>query len=392
MILSLFYKHRKGILAKFRLFIKPQHKTLRSSLAFFLLFGTLFTPLRAEAGLFSSLLGDQAFAGTTPSIYNASLPDASNSQNIGLLEANVTSASVIESKGAQKAPVADTTSAGIIVSDNALVPSTGAMSGTGGPEASEDVSIEDISVYVIRKGDTIGQIADMFDVSVNTILWTNDMKKGDPLKEGEVLLILPTSGVKHVVAKGETLAGIAKKYKVDVPSIMDFNDIETGESLTVGQELFIPDAEIPATTTSSSGSTTKSGTKVSNGSSKVISGYFINPVPELKRKSQGLHGKNGVDLAAPTGTRVLASAPGKVIFAKLGWNGAYGNLVILQHSNGTKTVYAHLSKINVSAGQQVDRGQVIGLVGSTGRSTGPHLHFEVHGAKNPGADWSWAKQ
>ncbi|KKS58388.1 MAG: Peptidoglycan-binding LysM [Candidatus Nomurabacteria bacterium GW2011_GWF1_42_40] len=127
---------------------------------------------------------------------------------------------------------------------------------------------------------------------------------------------------------------------------------------------------------------------------KNIAGYFINPVPEFKRKSQGLHGPGmrGIDLAAPTGTRILASAPGTVIFARLGYNGGYGNMVTIQHPNGTKTLYAHMSRIATKVGARVERGELIGYVGSTGRSTGPHLHFEVFGARNPGADWSWAHQ
>lgn len=91
---------------------------------------------------------------------------------------------------------------------------------------------------------------------------------------------------------------------------------------------------------------------------------------------------------------VKAAASGTVKFAKTGWNGAFGNLVVIAHANGTQTFYAHLSKISVSIGQEVNQGSIIGNVGSTGRSTGPHLHFEVRGAYNPGFDTSgqlWKK-
>jgi murein DD-endopeptidase MepM/ murein hydrolase activator NlpD len=342
----------------------------------------------AGASFLSAILGNNALAETS------NVEAIENSQSIAILSANISSASVITKKKEENEVTGSLS--GSIVEDTALMAGVtpNSLKSIGGPELEDgDIAAEDMSVYVVRKGDTIGQIAEMFDVSVNTILWANDLKKGAPLKEGDTLLILPISGVQHTVAKGETLATIAKKYKVDTITITSFNGLDINAVLAVGDELIIPDAEMP----NDAAPSTKPGSKpgigiVKNGPSKVISGFFINPVPELKRKSQGLHGKNGVDLAAPTGTRVLASGPGKVIFAKYGWNGAYGNLVILQHANGTKTLYAHLSQINVSSGQQVDRGQVIGLVGSTGRSTGPHLHFEVHGAKNPGADWSWAKQ
>ncbi len=97
-----------------------------------------------------------------------------------------------------------------------------------------------------------------------------------------------------------------------------------------------------------------------------------------------MHGNNGVDIAAPLGTPVVASAGGTVIIARSsGWNGGYGLYVVISHSNGTQTLYAHLSSVNVSVGDSVSKGQVIGKVGNTGKSTGPHLHFEVRGARNP---------
>lgn len=358
------------------------------------MFGTLFTPFAVQAGFITSLFVDEVYAQNPlhDSLFKGFGGD--NSQTIALLQANVSSSSIIEAKGKAKdtsstAPILE--GEGILVADNALVPTVGPLSGTGGVDLAEEVSAEDISVYVIRKNDSLSQIAEMYDVSVNTILWANDMKKGDKLVEGELLFILPISGVKHTVAKGQTLKGIANLYKVDIENIAIFNAMSVETTLVVGDELLIPEGEMPNddAPVKKSGSTSKIA---KNGSSKVLSGYFINPVPELKRKSQGLHGKNGVDLAAPTGTRILASAPGTVLLARTGYNGGYGNMVIIQHGNGTKTLYAHMSAISTKSGAKVDRGQVIGKVGNTGRSTGPHLHFEVYNAKNPGGDWTWAKQ
>jgi murein DD-endopeptidase MepM/ murein hydrolase activator NlpD len=101
-------------------------------------------------------------------------------------------------------------------------------------------------------------------------------------------------------------------------------------------------------------------------------------------RTQGIHGYNGVDLAAGVGTPILAAAGGEVIVAKgSGWNGGYGNYVVIKHPNGTQTLYAHMSSTAISSGAQVSGGEVIGYVGNTGRSTGSHLHFEVRGAKNP---------
>ncbi len=269
-----------------------------------------------------------------------------------------------------------------------------------GIDEREDISSQ-MSVYVVRKGDNLDQIAKIFGVSANTILWMNDMKKGDKIKEGDILLILPIDGAKHTVAKGDTLSKIAEKYKVEVSEIISFNDLPSSGSLVLGKELIIPNADIDAPSpvkpsSNSSKNIASSSTKSTN--TKSVSGYFINPVPSATR-TQGLHGNNSVDLAAPIGTPILASASGTVLIARYGWNGAYGNMIIIQHPNGTKTLYSHLSEIKVSQGNKVSQGQVIGKVGNTGRvraskgGNGAHLHFEVHGAKNPGATtpMSWAK-
>ncbi|MFA6353963.1 MAG: peptidoglycan DD-metalloendopeptidase family protein [Candidatus Paceibacterota bacterium] len=268
----------------------------------------------------------------------------------------------------------------IIVTDNsgtALVPATGLSGG----QDTLDSSFDQISVYVVRKNDSISQIADMFGVSANTILWANDLKKGDKLTEGDTLMILPVSGVKHTILKGQTLAGIAKKYNVDVSEITNFNEIALSSELVPGDELIIPDAEmveisVPKTKTTNPVNTIKTALK-------TLVGYFINPVPGYKRLSQGLHGNNGVDLAAPTGTKIVAAASGVVLLARNGYNGGYGNMVIIKHPNGTQTLYGHQSKLATKTGAQVSQGEVIGYIGSTGHSTGPHLHFEVRGAKNP---------
>lgn len=263
-------------------------------------------------------------------------------------------------------------------------------------EANNGEAISDqISVYVIRKGDSIVQIAEMYDVSVSTILWANDMKKGDKLVEGDILVILPVDGVSHTVVKGDTLKNIAKKYGADVSDITSFNDISIDTQLSVGQELIIPGAEVSTPNTPKVKTKNKTSSKnYDNTPTQNISGYFINPVPNYVRRSQGLHDRRAVDLAAPTGTTVVAAASGTVLVARKGYNGGYGNMIIIQHPNGTKTLYGHLSQINTHAGAHVDQAEKIGEVGSTGRSTGPHLHIEVVGAKNPGVTtpMSWARR
>lgn len=240
-----------------------------------------------------------------------------------------------------------------------------------------------ISVYVVRKGDSLPLIAQMFGVSANTIAWANDIKN-NKITEGQELVILPISGVRHTVKKGDTLQSIASKYKADMSDILAFNDVSAKSILSPGDIVIVPDGEITSSPVVSSkvAKTTKS-TSSSKAGSKSSSGYYIRPISG-GRESQGIHGHNGVDLANSVGTPVMAAASGKVIVSKSsGYNGGYGTYIVVSHSNGTQTLYAHLSSDKVSVGQSVEQGQVIGTIGMTGKTTGPHLHFEVRGATNP---------
>lgn len=234
-----------------------------------------------------------------------------------------------------------------------------------------------ISVYVVRSGDTLSEIAKMFSVSVNTIVWANNIQ-GRLIREGQELVILPITGVRHTVAEGETLASIANKYEGDLEEIANYNELATNASFAVGQIIIIPDGVV-ATPPSSIFSAPFRG-----GSGPDLEGYYLWPVAGGVL-TQGLHGYNGIDIGAPTGTRILAAAVGTVIIAKGGggWNGGYGNYVVIQHDNGTQTLYAHMSQVLTAAGTRVQQGSTVGNVGSTGKATGPHLHFEVRGATNP---------
>jgi LysM repeat protein len=380
-------------------FIKPKFKILRSVLAFFLLFGTLFVPVRAvEAGFFSSLFGDQALADanaktTAPS---QSGSNSQNSQTLALLRADVSSASVLQDENSQSSTSDNTTDDpnAATIDGNALRPSISPIN-----ENTSDCSGDDTSVYVIKSGDSLAWIAKTYNVSVNTILSANDMKKGDKLAEGEVLLILPCSGVQYIVKQGDSLQSIAKHYKVGVSDIASSNDLATNAKLAAGGQLMIPGAddmmmadEGGSQPAPNLGSALSRDIKYyeSHPFIQDIVDYFINPVP-IGHKTQGLHGPGhrGIDIGAPMGAPILAAASGIVELAHTGWSGGYGNMVIIEHSNGTKTLYGHMSKIATYTGAQVTQGETIGFVGSTGHSTGPHLHFEVFNARNPGADWSW---
>src|SRR3989344_679530 len=255
-----------------------------------------------------------------------------------------------------------------IVGGSSLMPESGPVGTIA--NVSEGMTNGTINVYVVRKGDNLSVIAKMFGVSVNTIIWANDIK-GSVIREGQTLVILPISGVEHTVAKGDTIQSIAKKYKADTYDISVFNNIDLDAKLAIGDTIIIPDGEIatPAPTVST-GSNTLRGV-----GGPDMSGYYMRPITGGS-KSQGLHGYNGVDLATYAGAPISSAAGGQVIVvATGGWNGGYGNYVVVAHPNGTQTLYAHNSKNLVSVGDQVVKGQTIALVGSTGKSTGSHLHF-----------------
>lgn len=265
-----------------------------------------------------------------------------------------------------------------VVDDVALMAETG-PEGTLADIEESSASDGQISLYVVRKGDTLAAIAKTFGVSVNTIVWANDLGKS-AIRPGQTLVILPISGVKHTVVKGETLASIVKKYKGDMEEVLSYNGLEKGSVVAIGDEIIIPYGVEAAPAQS----TTRVATSALRGAGgPELSGYFLRPIIG-GRKTQALHGYNAVDLGTPVGTQVMAAADGTVTVARAsGYNGGYGSYVVISHSNGTQTLYAHLSQVLVGVGTPIQQGQVIGLSGNSGKSTGAHLHFEIRGAKNP---------
>ncbi len=321
-----------------------------------------------HAGLFSFITD-----GSVPEV-SAKSPEDSNkqtSQNMVLLEAATNS---------DPNPYKDL--------DNRVLAYGNALSAEIGPQgtASEikNKVTGNISLYTVRDGDSISEIADMFDVSINTILWANDLSRNSSLKEGQLLVILPISGVKYVVKKGDTLKSISLKHKVDINEILQDNNLTPLSKLTPGDTIIIPNAEPAFTLPKSSSKKGEDANPAHNTDGPFYPGYFDRPIAE-GRKSQGLHGYNAVDLAAPVGTPIRAAAAGKVIssISNGKWNGGYGNFVVIAHDNGTQTLYAHNLKNFVTVGDRVEQGTMIAKVGMTGQTTGPHVHFEIRGAKNP---------
>lgn len=319
----------------------------------------------ADAGLFSFL--DKIWG---PADKSEVVQGGSNSQNISLL------ASVSSPFG--DAGLGGGGMAGTIVSDSALLPDIGPLGSVA------DISSDDetapvsgrVSLYVVRGGDNLSLIAKLFGVSVNTILWANDIEAANTIKVGQVLVILPVTGVRYTVKSGDTLVSIAKKFKGSEEEISRFNGLTNGK-LIVGQEIIIPDGEAPY-----SPPAVQTQGFVSGFGGPNYSGYYLRPI-EGGRKSQGLHGYNGVDLATYCGAPIVAAATGDVMIARSYGPGGYGKYIVISHLNGTQTLYAHNSENIVTPGWHVVKGQVIGYVGTTGKSTGCHVHFEVRGAKNP---------
>lgn len=308
-----------------------------------------------------------AFFANSDHVTYAGLFGGANSQNVGLSSSLTANPNSNYSIGGGD----------ITISGGALLPDSG-MSGTAA-DLSAGAESDQISIYVVRPGDSLSGIANMFNVSVNTIRWANDLSKNSVLQTGQTLLILPVDGIRHTVAKGETVASLAKKYNGDAREIVQFNGLESESDLKVGQIVMIPGGEEPV----SASTPGKPSSPVKGTSGPSYAGYYLRPIAGGV-KTQGLHGYNGVDLASRAGAEIFAAAAGRVIVAKSsGWNGGYGNYVVISHPNGTQTLYSHLQGVLVSQGAQVSQGQVIGTMGATGKATGVHLHFEVRGAKNP---------
>ena len=224
--------------------------------------------------------------------------------------------------------------------------------------------------YTVKAGDTISGIAKRFNLSnISTLIAINDIKNVRSLRSGQKIRIPSVDGLTHIVKSGESLSGIADKYKTSLVTLLDVNDLTT-ELVKKGDVLFIPGATMDATALSEAlGELFKDPLGVSW---RMSSPYGYRPDPFTGVRS--FH--TGIDMVAPLGTSIKASMAGKV--AAAGYNQVYGNYVIVSHSGGYQTLYAHMTTILVKQGQNVNQGSVLGKLGSTGYSTGPHLHFSVY--------------
>ena len=262
-----------------------------------------------------------------------------------------------------------------IPSPSSVVPYT-----TSDPYTETQVSVkgraEEVE-YTVLEGDTVSSIAAKFGVSAETVSWENDLAGGDRIKIGQTLRILPITGISHKVKKGDTIYSIAKKYDVEAQQIVNypFNAYSNDESfeLAIGQIIIVPDGVLPRAA-APVGPRTRQLTP--DAGTVVASGAFVWPASGRITQNFVWYHK-GLDVANNAAPNVLAADAGTVVGA--GWldGYGYGNRVIIDHGNGYRTLYAHLSSVSVVSGQTVTRGSPIGRMGCTGRCTGTHLHFEV---------------
>jgi len=229
--------------------------------------------------------------------------------------------------------------------------------------------------YAVKTGDTLSVIAENHNISLNTLLWANELTDKSKINPGQKLEILPISGTIHTVKNGENVSSIAKKYGTTINEIVEFNDLPADAFISIGDKLIVPGGKPKV-------SSTKSYYASYVNTNTVSAGYFI--YPTSGRNWGVLHNVNAVDIANRCGTPIYAAAGGKVILVdEVGWNRGYGNYMMIRHPNGVETLYAHFTSIVSSVNDYVDQGDLIGYMGTTGHSTGCHLHFEVRGAQNP---------
>lgn len=233
-----------------------------------------------------------------------------------------------------------------------------------------------IVTYTVREGDTVSTIAEKFGVSIDTVIWANDISSVTKIKPGQQLKIPPVTGIVYEVQRGETVYSIAEKHEANPQAIVDFpfNSFANDETfaLAVGQTLIIPDGVKPkARPVSPPQPAYIAQAEVQTGGG----GTFIWPTSgRITQRYVWYH--RGIDIANQA-TPVIVAAQGGRVSALIYNRYGYGNHVVVDHGNGYQTLYAHLSRIYVQPNQQVSAGQALGQMGSTGRSTGIHLHFEV---------------
>ncbi|QTL99602.1 peptidoglycan DD-metalloendopeptidase family protein [Iocasia frigidifontis] len=217
-----------------------------------------------------------------------------------------------------------------------------------------------VEEYRVKKGDNLWEIANSYRIDIDTLIGANDINNMNRIQVGDVLVILPVKGILYKINPGENLWTITRDFAVSLDEVIEANGISNPDLVKPGKVVLLP------------------GAKPEFGYQERLSQHFIKPIDARISSYFGMRwGRmhEGIDFAVNTGTRIRAARSGKIIYG--GWASGYGNTVIIEHERGVRSLYAHNSKLLVSSGQRVERGQAIALSGNTGNSTGPHLHFEI---------------
>ncbi|MBR7064629.1 MAG: M23 family metallopeptidase [Treponema sp.] len=224
--------------------------------------------------------------------------------------------------------------------------------------------------YIVKNGDTISGITKKFGLlNLSTIIALNNIKDARALHLGQKLRIPSIDGMIHTVKEGNTLQGLSSKYGVPLEDLLDVNDLST-QTLFVGQEIFIPGARLDSSTLG-----------------EVLGTLFKKPIRNFYKLSSRFGWRadpftgvrsyhSGIDMACARGTSIYAALPGTVLY--VGWSNVFGNYVVVSHANNYQTLYGHMDKVVAKKRQQVNQSTLLGTVGSTGYSTGDHLHFTVY--------------
>ena len=359
---------------------------MKACFSWFIVLILLGMPSQAHAGFFDfvgNIFSTQTQASDTTDASNVQTDKTHNSQTVPLLESSLTP----DLKASSDDPTV------IVVADQALEPTTGPLGPAG--DLAKYATTGKINVYKVQKGDTLKSIAKKFKVSEDVITYSNsDLKKSDLLVIGQNLVILQVKSdfdkANKLAKEQERQAKLAqeaqdKQEKVDKAK-QDKID-KKNKTITVVQTPVgisgipnpVPVVEVPMPVVSAP---IQPDQPQSNGQPKgTIIGGYIWPFPKgVGRVSQGLHADQAHDFAAPKGTDIYAIQDGTVLIADdNGYNGGYGLYVVIDFNDGRQAILGHMSKVLVEAGQVVKQGDLIGKVGSTGHSTGPHVHIGFHG-------------
>lgn len=278
--------------------------------------------------------------------------------------------------GAASAPILASSYPGAIPQALAEFTPPSAVAVALDPSIGVDTQVSDkprdqVITYEVQKGDTLARIADQFGISVDTIKWANDLR-GDALSINQTLKIPPVTGIVYKVREGDTIYSIAKKYRTEAQKIVNFpfNDFSDPETfaLNIGQTLIVPDGMPPVAPVAPTYQFTPSVFAGGTGQLAWPTSGVVTQYPSWYHMA--------LDIASPAAPGIAAADNGIVVLAEYSKWG-YGDHAMIDHGGGIVTLYGHMQAIYVKPGDKVTKGQIIGKMGSTGRSTGTHLHFEV---------------